>query len=142
MGIVLVCVAIILGMMVWYIVHSNTNDTYGNRLDGISDVEISDKKTTEMEASISEMDKVQDVTINIHGKIIYFNVDFANDATIDNAKNVAIKCAEFFDEDYKNFYDLQFLFYKSNSEESEEVFPILGYLKAGSTNISWSNNAK
>jgi hypothetical protein len=142
MGIALICIAIILFMAIWYIASSSAKDVYGNRLDGISDVLIKDDKITEMESSISEMEKVEDVTINVHGKIVYFDVDFVNEATVDDAKNLAISCLDFFEEDYSNYYDIQFLFSKSNDEESETSFPMLGYRKAGKTNITWSNNAK
>ena len=93
-----------------------------------------------METSISEMEKVQDVTINIHGKIVNFIIDFENDTKDDEVKNIAIKCLEFFEEDYRNFYDMQFLFTKSASKDSNEKFPIIGYIKAGKTTITWSNN--
>lgn len=140
MGIALICIAIICGMMLWYVVNSSTKDAYGNRLDGIGDVKIEKKRVTEMESSISEMEHVQEVTINIHGKIINFNIDFDNETTSDEVKNVAIKCLEYFEEDYRNYYDMQFLFTKSDSEDSEEKFPVLGYIKAGKTTITWSNN--
>ncbi len=152
MGITLVCIAIILGMACSYIISSNSGNVYGNRLDGISDVEITKKKITEMQKSLNEEEKIQDVTINIHGKIVYFNVEFTSDTSIDDAKNVAIKCLDFFEETYLNFYDLQFLFTKdevkeeSSSEEEDEnkepYFPIIGYRKAGVSTITWSNNAK
>lgn len=142
MGVVLVCVAIMCALLAGYVIKSNTNDAYGNRLDGIKDVQIKKKEVDKMEASIAEMEKVEDVTINVHGKIVYFDVDFSNETSVDEAKNIAVKCLEFFEEDYKNFYDMQFLFVKSKVESSEDVFPIIGYMKAGATTISWSNNAK
>lgn len=142
MGIVLVCVAIMLVMATKYVIKSNSNNTYGNRLDGIKDVEIDKKMKSEMEKSVKEMTKVSSVTINVHGKIVYFDVDFANEATIDEAKGVAVKCLDLFKEEYKNFYEMQFLFTKSKSTDEEEKFPIIGYMKAGATTISWSNNAK
>lgn len=144
MGVVFICIAIILAMAARYVVRSNTNDAYGNRLDGIKDVLIEDDKKDEIEEKINEMDKVSNVTINIHGKIIYFDVDFEKDATVDEAKNVATKCLDYFEEDYKNFYDMQFLFTKkdlTDEEKGEDKFPIIGYIKAGAPTISWSNNA-
>ncbi len=142
MGIVLVCVAIMLIMAAKYVIKSNTNNTYGNRLDGIKDVEIDKKMKSEMKKSIKDMTKVSSVTINIHGKIIYFDIDFIKDATVDEAKGVAVKCMELLEEEYKNFYDMQFLFTKSEKSDEEDKFPIIGYMKAGATTISWSNNAK
>lgn len=141
MGASLVCIAIIIAIFANYIFRSSTNDMYGNRLDGIKDVEITKDKVSEMEESILAMDKVQDVVINIHGKIVNFNIDFSNDATVEEVKNISISCLELLDADYHNFYDLGFLITQSKTEDSESVFPILGYKKAGNTTITWSNNA-
>jgi len=151
MGIALVCIAIIAWMFVNYIIHSSTSNRYGNRLDGIKDVEIKDDKITEMETSILGMNKVQDVKINLHGKIVYFNISFEKETTIEEAQNVSISCMEFFEEDYLNFYDLQFLAtiedgktVTEGSEDGEETkdLAIIGYRKAGDTTITWSNNTK
>lgn len=141
MAVAIVCVAIILAMMVVYIVNSSTRNRYGNRLDGISDVKIEEKRVTSMEEEVSAMEKVEKVTINIHGKIVNFNIDVSKDATMDNAKNIAIKCIDLFEEDYKNFYDIQFLINQADTDEENKGFTILGYLKAGRTTISWSQNA-
>lgn len=142
MGIALVCIAIIVGLLANYVVKSSTNDMYGNRLDGIKDVEITNQKVTEMQESILKMAKVQDVVINIHGKIVNFNIDFSNDATLEEVKNTSISCLDLLEEGHKNFYDLQFIITQSKNDDSDSSFPILGYMKAGRTTISWSNNAK
>lgn len=155
MGIALVCIAIIIWMFAGYVINSTTNDKYGNRLDGISDVKINNNKIAEMESAILEMTKVQDVTINIHGKVINFNIDFDREASLEEMQNAAINCLEFFDEEYSNFYTLQFINTKMVEETVEtevdgeivedvqdKTYTILGYRKAGATTISWSNNAK
>lgn len=142
MGIALVCIAIIIGIFANYIVKSSTNDKYGNRLDGIKDVEVTDEMKTDWESKILEKPKVQEVTINIHGKIISFTIDFENDATVEETQNVSISCLEFLDENYSNFYDLHFMITKSNLEESVTAFPMFGYRKARATTITWSNNSK
>lgn len=142
MGIALVCIAIIIALFASYVVKSSTNDKYGTRLNGIEDVRIEDEKIGEMEGKILEMTKVSDVKINVHGKIVYFTIDFQNDATIEEVKNAAINCLEFFEEEYLNYYALQFLITKSNLEESDAKFPMIGYRNAGAATITWSNNAK
>ena len=142
MGIALVCIAIIVGLLTNYVVKSSTNDMYGNRLDGIKDVEITDSMVTEWQEKILAMAKVQDVVINIHGKIVNFNIDFNNEVTLEEVKNTSISCLDLLTEDYRNFYDLQFIVTQSKNEESDSMYPILGYMKAGRTTISWSNNAK
>lgn len=142
MGIALVCIAIILGMLASYIWRSNGGEKYGNRLDGIADVLIEDDFKSEMEEKILEKEKVEDVKINVHGKIVNFNIKFQKDASVAEAQSVAVGCLEFFEEDYLNYYDIQFIVTKSEYEESSSIFPMLGYRKAQATTITWSNNSK
>ena len=151
MIVVLVCFFIILGLGLSYILKSSDTNVYGNRLDGISDVKITKKMKTNMEASVKEFEKVSDVTVNVHGKIVYFDITFTDEASIDDAKNTSIKCLELFEEEYLNYYDIQFLIVndrylaeknsKDESTESDNIFPIMGYRKAGATTIAWSHNA-
>lgn len=151
MIVVLVCFFIILGLGLSYILKSSDTNVYGNRLDGISDVKITKKMKTNMEASVKEFEKISDVTVNVHGKIVYFDITFTDEASIDDAKNTSIKCLELFEEEYLNYYDIQFLIVndrylaeknnKDESTESDNIFPIMGYRKAGATTIAWSHNA-
>ena len=144
MAIVFICVAIIIFLLAKYVVNSNTGNKYGNRLDGIQDVIVTGDKKNEMIGTLEEDTKVKSANINVHGKIINFVIDYTKETTIDEAKSIAIKCLEFFEEEYRNYYDIQFLFKKSELEVEEEKdkFPIIGYIKAGATTISWSNNTK
>lgn len=142
MGVALVCIAIIVAIFAIYIVNSSTTDKYGNRLDGIDDVKMSSEKVGEMEEGILAMAKVQDVSINIDGKTVKFIIDFENDATLEERQNVAISCLDFFEENYLNFYDLQFMITKSAVEESSSDDVIFGARKSGASTITWSNNAK
>lgn len=146
MAIVVVCSAIIVFLLAKYVINSNTGNKYGNRLDGIQDVVIGTTKKSEMKEALEKESAVKSATINVHGKIINFVIDFEDATTVDAVKSIAIKCLDFFEEEYRNFYDLQFLCQKSgiksDDEESKDKFPIIGYIKAGATTISWSNNAK
>lgn len=147
MGIVVICIAIILILAAKYVFKSNKGDKYGNRLDGIQDVLVENKQKDDMSNKIKEEKKVNSASVNVHGKIINFVVTFDKDATIDEMKSVAVKCLEFFSEEYRNYYDIQFLFtrnieVKEGEEENNDVKSIIGYIKAGATTISWSNNTK
>ena len=144
MAIVFACAAIIIFLLAKYVINSNTGNKYGNRLDGIKDVIVSEDLKDEMITTLTTESKVNSVTINVHGKIVNFVIDFKKETTMDEAKSIAIKCLDFFEEEYRNFYDIQFLFKKSEleNEEEKDKFPIIGYIKAGATTISWSNNTK
>ena len=70
MGISLFCLALIAMLFVVYFVNQTKNDTYGNRLNGIESMEISDSEKDEIVNVIKENDKVDKATVNIKGKII------------------------------------------------------------------------
>lgn len=142
MGVALICIAIIIGMMASYIIKSSGSNTYGNRLDGIKDVPIDDNKKGDMEESLLAMEKVSDAVVNVHGKIVYFDIDVLNDTTVGDAQNICITALEYFEENYLNFYDIQFIVTAQDAEESDTTYPIMGYRKAGSSAITWSNNIK
>lgn len=141
MGVALICIAIIVAMLAGYVVKSTTGNKYGNRLDGIGDVRIDDDKQADMEAKVLDMPKVSDVKINLHGKTVNFNIAFQDDTSITEAQAIAPECLKLFEEDYLNYYDIQFIMTKS-SEESIREFPAFGYRKAQSTAISWSVNTQ
>lgn len=142
MGVALVCLAIILALVTSYILNSSSKDPYGNRLDGMKDIKIKEKEVSTMESKILEKAKVQDASIELHGKRVSFIIDLENDATVEEAQNIAVSCLELLKEDYLNFYELHFSMTKSKLEESTKLFPMLGSKKAGTATISWSNNIK
>lgn len=150
MLIVIACLILIACLGVGYVLRSRNTSVYGNRLDGIGDVKISEKMINNLKSQVKEMAKVSAVDINVHGKIVNFDVTFNNEATVEEAKNVAISIIALFEEDYLNYYDIQFLMvndlYNTNKDKKENPedtnpFPILGYKKAERENISWSHNA-
>lgn len=150
MGIVIICVAIMLFLLGKYVVSSNTGDKYGNRLDGIEDVIIEEKQKEDIASALKENESVTSAKVIVHGKIINFVIKFVKDTKIDEMQSIAIKSLDSFEEEYKNYYDMQFLLEREvdeveeseDEEVEEEISAIIGYIKAGATTISWSNNAK
>lgn len=140
------CIATMATMSIVYVINSRNKDIYGNRLDGIKDVAIDKKMKKELEKDIMGLDKVKDAVINVHGKIINISIDFELEATFDTVKNTSIKALELIEDNYKNYYDIQFLITKSDlkddEKESNTNYPMLGYMKGGASVITWSNNAE
>lgn len=133
MGISLFCLALIAMLFVVYFVNQTKNDTYGNRLNGIESMEISDNEKDEIVNAIKESDKVDKATVNIKGKIIYVNV-YLLDGNRDLANSIAVKVLNTLNEEKKDFYDINFSFNK----DDDEAFPFMGYKKSDATIISWS----
>ena len=133
MGISLFCLALIAMLFVFYFVNQTKNDTYGNRLNGIESMEISDNEKDEIVNAIKESDKVDKATVNSKGKIIYFNV-YLLVGNRDLANSIAVKVLNTLNEEKKDFYDINFSFNK----DDDEAFPFMGYKKSDATIISWS----
>ena len=100
MGISLFCLALIAMLFVVYFVNQTKNDTYGNRLNGIESMEISDNEKDEIVNAIKESDKVDKATVNIKGKIIYVNV-YLLDGNRDLANSIAVKVLNTLNEEKK-----------------------------------------
>lgn len=133
MGVSLFCLAIIAMLFVIYFVNQSKNDVYGNRLNGIESMEISDNEKEEIISAIKENDKVDKATVNIKGKIIYVNV-YLLEGNRDVANSIAVKVLNALNDEKKDFYDLNFSFNK----DDDEAFPFMGYKKSDATIISWS----
>ena len=69
MLIVIACLILIACLGVGYVLKSRNTSVYGNRLDGIGDVKVSDKMINHLKGQVKEMAKVSGVEINVHGKI-------------------------------------------------------------------------
>ena len=140
MAISLTCLLIIIVLVSFYLFSSTSKSKYGNRLDGINDVLIEENEQTELENKVSENAGVEEVKVNLHGKIIYFDIKVNNDIKPSDCKKQAEEIVTYFDDDYLNYYDIHFMFSKSNDEAKN--FPILGYRKVGAKKVSFSYNAQ
>ena len=132
----LICIiAILIGVIVYFF-GQTSKDIYGNRLDGIEKVKISDKKIKEYKEVIESNEKVTDVEIDIKGKLVYIIITMTNGTHAD-AEAISQSSLASFSEKERKFYDIQYIV--DNKEETEENFPIMGYIKAGNSVIKWTN---
>ena len=136
MGISLLCLLLIAAAFLMFFVDQTKTDVYGNRLNGIENVEISKTHKDEVISFITEQEIVDKANINIKGKIIYINV-YLKSGKVDDAQSLAVKILEKFSEDEKNFYDINYTFALTTTEE-ESPFPIMGYKKSDKTIITWT----
>lgn len=132
-----ICIISILVGVIMYFVGQTNKDKYGNRLDGIESVLITDKKIQKIEAKIKENELVKDTEINIRGKLIYINITLKTGKYTDS-QSISESSLELFSEEEKEYYDIQYII-KNKDKNSEDKFPIMGYLKAGNSVIKWTN---
>lgn len=136
MLILIIVIVIICGVTLLMLLLSGwgSND-YGNRLDGIEEVAITDADSKELTTLLGELENVNKVTYHLQGKIvnIFFTV---NDVlTLDNAKAYANKILESFSEDQINYYDFQVIFDSENEESA--TYPIIGYKNKITAEFVW-----
>lgn len=145
--ILLVCIFILRG--VFFPGHGSN---YGNRLDGIKQIEFKKQTQDKIIKSIKDNDKVTDAKMNIHGKIINVIFNVGKDVSIEDARAIAAGSLEKFSDKVKGFYDIQFMITKEE-EKGEEVqtqnedgtttteikkqFPIMGYKNSSRNDIVW-----
>ncbi len=112
---------------------NSSKSLYGNRLDGIEDVKITDKDLSKIDKKLKEVEGVKEVDSDIKGRLINFNVkvDDGIDLSINDQLEPII--TDSFDKEELKYYDLQ-LFIK-NKEKT-----IIGYKHKTSDKFVWSNN--
>ena len=111
---------------------------YGNRLDGIREVEIKKDKLQKISKELTKEEKIDEAEVRIEGKIIMANVTVTNDTSIDDAKKQSTSIIEHLKKDELKFYDIEILV--SKKDEKQNNFPIIGHKKAGKDNFSWTKN--
>lgn len=126
LGLTLILVIIILIILLEFIREKNTNK-YGDRLEGIEEVKITEKKVKKIEKTISENEEVEKVDIRIQGRIIYLNITYSNSVEVSKAKEIADYSLDNFSEKELKFYDVScFLIEIDDNNEETEEFVITG----------------
>ena len=110
---------------------------YGNRLDGIEEVEITDSKKEQIENSLKEDAITKEASVSVAGKIIEVIVTVQDDTTKDAAKALTTRVLDSLEDDEKSFYDVQ-IFIKKDTEASD--FPIIGYKYHAKDSFSWTKD--
>lgn len=117
---------------------SGRREAYGNRLDGIENVEITKDQYDKVKDKLKENESVIKVSTDLKGKIVNIIMTVKDDVTKDNAKKIASTALSEFDEEQLKFYDIQ-IFVKKDNEELND-FPIIGYKQNGKEGLSWSKD--
>jgi lipopolysaccharide export LptBFGC system permease protein LptF len=131
---------LLLAFMVLWMTIASTN-SYGSRLDGIEDVEISKNTLSDVSKKIEEYDEVSTAAVRIQGKIIYFTIHYNKGTSKDKAKEIASTTTEEFSDEEKKFYDLEYVLIEDKGEDDEEeTFVITGTKHNSLEKITWSKN--
>ena len=110
---------------------------YGDRLDGIEEVEIDKDKQKDIESALESNESVKKTSVSISGKIIEVIITANDDTTLDAAKALAPKVVEELSKDELDFYDIQ-VFVKKDTDAAD--FPIIGYKHHAKDDFSWTKD--
>ena len=109
-------------------------DEYGDRLEGISKVEISSKVSNTLVSEIKKLDQVKKVNYRLKGRLVYIEITFNEEVAVENAREIAEKTLDYFTDKQKEYYDFQFIL---SNEKDLEGYPELGSKHKSSENIVW-----
>lgn len=106
---------------------------YGDRLEGIMDVEITNDKKDEVIKYIKEDDNVNDVSIQIQGKIVNISIKVSDKkSTMDIMKEKCTEIVNKFSSDEIGYYDFQ-IFVKNEDAN----YNMIGYKNKKNNDLSW-----
>lgn len=128
---------IIIMLYVFLSIFISGNNSYGDRLDGIEEVEIAKDKMNDIASKVEDNDDVSEASVRLQGKIIYINIVFNDDVSLDDAKEIAKSTLDEFDDDEKSYYDFGYFLTQVESDENGEYFKVTGSMHASSDDISW-----
>ena len=96
--ILLICFITILVVSLTYFYGSSESE-YGNRLDGIEKVKITEKDSNKIVKALKVEEKVENASLVNKGRMIYLTLSFEAGTPIDDAKVIADGAIELFNKD-------------------------------------------
>ena len=110
---------------------------YGDRLDGIEEVEITDKQQEDIIKSLEDKDEVKKVSCDIKGRTLNVLITVNDDVELDPAKALTSSITDNLEEDQTSYYDIQVFISKDNDDTR---FPIIGYKHQNKDEFSWTKD--
>ncbi len=120
--------------------YGNNDDKYGDRLKDKDKYPISENISEEIKSLYEK--NVNDVKVDVRGKIIYIILNVDKDTSSIDAQSYAESALEKFTEEELKYYDIQFMITCKDEEKEEDmelVYPLEGYKNSNSMVIVWTN---
>lgn len=138
LAIILIVCLVIFGLVALKYFYGSGSDVYGNRLDEIKDVKLSEKLFTDIKEELKKDEKVNDVSIILKGKIVYITIKYNKNVKIDDAKKIAEETLKLFNDNELAVYDIEYSI--SSDSDKDDGYIIMGARNAnGSGKIVWNN---
>lgn len=136
--VLLVFIVLAFGFFIAYnAIFVNNQSKYGDRLDGIENVKITEKIKKEIVDNVGSLQITKSVSVNVSGKTINVLAKVNDDIEVGKAKEIDGKVMEKLSDEAKKFYDIQILISKDTDDAK---FPIVGYRHHSKDYISWTKD--
>ena len=139
LGVILLgCVVAIICVTISFFLGGDKS-VYGNRLDEIKNVKITDDFQKDYLDKLKELEIVNNATMDIRGKVVYIIINFVGDTTLLDAESKAALSLQEFSDEILSHYDIMFTLICEKTENSDG-FTILGARNATGSGLNWNNN--
>ena len=137
--IILICAVLSIILLFKYFYFGNGGSKYGDRLDGIEEVLITDSDKENVINTLKESEDIEDCSVLVTGRIIYIKIVFTPGYDLTSAKSEAAKTIDMFSDDKKAYNDFSFTIESADAEDAEG-FLLMGAKNKNGTNLVWNNN--
>ncbi len=110
---------------------------YGDRLDGIEKVEITDSDQKNIIKSLEEKDEVKNADTDIKGRTLNVLITVNDDVELDSSKALTSSVIDNLKKDQTGYYDIQIFISKDNDDTR---YPIIGYKHQDKDEFSWTKD--
>ena len=138
MGIVLLCM-IAMGIFAISLFFKSGKDKYGDRLNNVKDVKVTEKMKDTIIAEANKDNNVLDTNVHVSGKIIYITLYLDGVSSVLEAEGKAINPLNAISEDVQKKYDIQFILIQEKTEKTPEI-KIMGSKNVLGNGLVWNNN--
>ena len=128
-------VALVAGIQLKNILYPSGGAIYGNRLDGIKEVELAKDLDRQIKEKLKDF--VSKVEVRTSGRIVNITMIVNPDISASVAKDNSKKIFELFAEKQLNYYDIQ-VFLKKETDATD--FPIIGYKHQNKDGFTWTKD--
>ena len=140
MGIVLLCM-IAMGIFAISLFFKSGKDKYGDRLNNVKDVKVTEKMKDTIIAEANKDNNVLDTNVHVSGKIIYITLYLDGVSSVLEAEGKAINPLNAISEEVQKKYDIQFILIQEKTEKTPEI-KIMGSKNVLGNGLVWNNNTE
>lgn len=134
-GLVLVAIVAAIFIVKDTIMFDEYQALYGNRLEGIEKVQVTEKQQKEIKESVKQYTK--SIDIRVSGRVVNFIIELHPGTSVDDGKGIAGMALDGLTAEQKAYYDVEALV---NCSEDPDHFPIIGYKHKSRDGYTWTRD--